>query len=362
VLLAPCADARRAIKGLRDAMNAIDEALPPGEEDELYCPEGTCLGPKEVEDGMTGPRTMFVECRHLDGEMEPELVTGWGVNKGQDMKDGLLGDGFHMNRCEETGDEDVEGDEDNLNEEMVDQNLDVDDENLEEEISSPVKELPTATEDLPEPDEILGGHEPDQVEIDEEELSTKDAVTQTEDIDSEATVNGKVSIDNEELDLAVEDEVAVEEGPKGMRLTIEGFPEDIDGVHRGALNGVYSQDLTGNCVQGHPTYWKDGDADDTPFIYFCKTNSTTKLWHQKWAISSKKAFAKVQTGVCETFAPFPAKTELASGLAVTAVHQGWVDGENKGWATADKQEWVKNVRIAVMEPMDAAPTVDCKSA
>ena len=49
-------------------------ALPPGYDEELYCPPGHCLLPKKVKPGFVGPRTALLLCATYDGvvlDVEP---------------------------------------------------------------------------------------------------------------------------------------------------------------------------------------------------------------------------------------------------------------------------------------------------
>ena len=72
-------------------------ALPPGYEDEIYCPEGFCLADRaNMKPGLTGPRTMFFECRN---QTETRRPVGWGSKVGMDYKHQLLSNGYHTLRC-----------------------------------------------------------------------------------------------------------------------------------------------------------------------------------------------------------------------------------------------------------------------
>lgn len=67
-------------------------ALPPGYEDELYCPRGFCMRDKKQE--MTGPRTMFHECvSKTTGETQ--RVVAWGSLEGEKTKTELVAGGRH---------------------------------------------------------------------------------------------------------------------------------------------------------------------------------------------------------------------------------------------------------------------------
>merc|ERR1719330_239210 len=85
---------------LRDA----GAALPPGYEDELYCPEGHCLRPRQnMPMGFTGPRASFHECVPSAGGDEAVKPTPWGSKVGDDVREDLIAKGFHLRRCEEGG-------------------------------------------------------------------------------------------------------------------------------------------------------------------------------------------------------------------------------------------------------------------
>lgn len=76
-------------------------ALPPGYEDEIYCPSGYCLRQKSnVPPGWTGPATSFVECASIvDPTLPPKSPSAWGARLPQENKDKLLAEGYHKNEC-----------------------------------------------------------------------------------------------------------------------------------------------------------------------------------------------------------------------------------------------------------------------
>lgn len=64
-------------------------ALPPGYEDELYCPPGSCREPNSRPPGWCGPRTAFSRCRNMfSGALTP--VRAWGDKLDVGVKDRLL--------------------------------------------------------------------------------------------------------------------------------------------------------------------------------------------------------------------------------------------------------------------------------
>eukprot|EP00933_Yihiella_yeosuensis_P044378 TRINITY_DN39484_c0_g1_i1.p1 TRINITY_DN39484_c0_g1~~TRINITY_DN39484_c0_g1_i1.p1 ORF type:complete len:562 (-),score=104.22 TRINITY_DN39484_c0_g1_i1:167-1852(-) len=117
-------------------LSFVDSALPPGHEDELYCPEDRCLQPKkDVPPGFTGPRTSFFECVFYKpgDEGKPVSPTGWGHLVGEEVKNSLKDRGYHVTTCAETaaaaGTKDLEPDsEDEYAEEFRSQQGDDDDE------------------------------------------------------------------------------------------------------------------------------------------------------------------------------------------------------------------------------------------
>ena len=66
-----------------------EAALPPGLDEELYCPPGSCLRDKEQPDGWVGPKSSFHECYdEASGDVtEPQA---WGEQMGVEVKSQLL--------------------------------------------------------------------------------------------------------------------------------------------------------------------------------------------------------------------------------------------------------------------------------
>eukprot|EP01065_Artemidia_motanka_P018669 TRINITY_DN22004_c0_g1_i1.p2 TRINITY_DN22004_c0_g1~~TRINITY_DN22004_c0_g1_i1.p2 ORF type:complete len:169 (+),score=43.68 TRINITY_DN22004_c0_g1_i1:54-560(+) len=80
------------------AVWCCDAALPPGFDEELWCPPGACLRRREVPPGMVGPRTMYWECY---GDEGTSMAQPWGVKVGKDKRAELLMNGWTMRVCEE---------------------------------------------------------------------------------------------------------------------------------------------------------------------------------------------------------------------------------------------------------------------
>ena len=73
-------------------------ALPPGYEEELYCPPSSCLRPKHQRPGFCGRRSMFHEC--CDEETgETSVPHSWGVKVDASVKADLLQRGWHTSEC-----------------------------------------------------------------------------------------------------------------------------------------------------------------------------------------------------------------------------------------------------------------------
>jgi hypothetical protein len=76
-----------------------DAALPPGIEDEMYCPKSFCQRSKPNPSGMLGPQSMFRECYDAaDDATEP--VTTWGSEvDGEAGKNKLINENYHTSSC-----------------------------------------------------------------------------------------------------------------------------------------------------------------------------------------------------------------------------------------------------------------------
>ena len=76
-------------------------ALPPGFEDEIYCPRAMCLRKRAHLHGYkTGPRTMFVECFDPVTK-ETRRPRAWGNQLEKSYKDMLLRENWHTDKCGE---------------------------------------------------------------------------------------------------------------------------------------------------------------------------------------------------------------------------------------------------------------------
>eukprot|EP00291_Cryptomonas_curvata_P018900 CAMPEP_0172170918 /NCGR_PEP_ID=MMETSP1050-20130122/11593_1 /TAXON_ID=233186 /ORGANISM="Cryptomonas curvata, Strain CCAP979/52" /LENGTH=156 /DNA_ID=CAMNT_0012842271 /DNA_START=66 /DNA_END=536 /DNA_ORIENTATION=- len=86
---------------------SVLSVLPPGYEDEMFCPPDSCLRSKIVRPGLTGPRTMFYECFNaVTGETGRPRA--WGEKVGPEYKAELLTAGWHSQVCPGEDDENEE--------------------------------------------------------------------------------------------------------------------------------------------------------------------------------------------------------------------------------------------------------------
>jgi hypothetical protein len=78
-------------------VSVITAALPPGYEEELYCPANKCLAANPKPSGWSGPRAAFHKCCNKVDPDSPPL--SWGVKKGNDLKQRWLAEGCHQDVC-----------------------------------------------------------------------------------------------------------------------------------------------------------------------------------------------------------------------------------------------------------------------
>ena len=72
--------------------------LPPGYEDELYCPSKCCLRRRKMQHGFAGPRSAFHECWcQQDGSIAKPK--SWGAKIDPTVKEKLLEDKWHSGVC-----------------------------------------------------------------------------------------------------------------------------------------------------------------------------------------------------------------------------------------------------------------------
>jgi hypothetical protein len=77
------------------AIQMIAAALPPGFEDELYCPPGMCLLRADHPQGWGGPKTSYYVCSNpLTCELTKIHPRGWGNKLDSSFKDEILHDGW----------------------------------------------------------------------------------------------------------------------------------------------------------------------------------------------------------------------------------------------------------------------------
>merc|ERR1712070_357865 len=81
------------------SLHSTSAALPPGYEDELYCPSEFCLRRKPPrDDGMVGGKSLFFECFNPPtGKVES--ISTWGFRLGDEAKQELVAKGFHTEEC-----------------------------------------------------------------------------------------------------------------------------------------------------------------------------------------------------------------------------------------------------------------------
>ena len=78
-----------------------DAALPPGFDEELYCPPGSCLRDKEQPAGWVGPKSSFHEC-YDEASEDTSDPHAWGEQLGADVKTQLLRSGHTRWVCGES--------------------------------------------------------------------------------------------------------------------------------------------------------------------------------------------------------------------------------------------------------------------
>lgn len=79
--------------------------LPPGYEDELFCPSGSCLQRSRTRfgRGFSGSRVKLNECCDMRQPQTCIPPKPWGKFLEQDRRDRLLKDGYHSEPCEKGG-------------------------------------------------------------------------------------------------------------------------------------------------------------------------------------------------------------------------------------------------------------------
>jgi len=76
------------------------KAMPPGYEDELYCPNGFCVREKELPQKWVGPAHASHECVLWKGKVEETKdVTSWGFKEGSSKRSWLINQGFRTTFC-----------------------------------------------------------------------------------------------------------------------------------------------------------------------------------------------------------------------------------------------------------------------
>lgn len=72
--------------------------LPPGYEEELYCPGHMCLKQKELPPGWSGPRAAFHECCD-ESSGQVARPHAWGKKVASEVREELLQKGWHVGEC-----------------------------------------------------------------------------------------------------------------------------------------------------------------------------------------------------------------------------------------------------------------------
>ena len=76
-------------------------ALPPGYEEEIFCPDKMCIRDRPLSNRrITGRRTMFLECFNPKTK-ETCRPRAWGVLLDKEYKDTLLREKWHDEKCDE---------------------------------------------------------------------------------------------------------------------------------------------------------------------------------------------------------------------------------------------------------------------
>jgi len=75
-------------------------ALPPGYEDERYCPKDSCFqSTRKNTRGATGGISVDYECCNMTDPSRASAPRGWGNKLSQEYKDELLAAGYHQDEC-----------------------------------------------------------------------------------------------------------------------------------------------------------------------------------------------------------------------------------------------------------------------
>ena len=80
-------------------LQCVLSALPPGFEDEIFCPKGMCLREKSPRPTGTGSKLMFLECFNQQTNKECRPMA-WGNRVDHEVKDNLLRDQWHQAECD----------------------------------------------------------------------------------------------------------------------------------------------------------------------------------------------------------------------------------------------------------------------
>lgn len=75
--------------------------LPPGYEDELWCPRGTCKARRPHQSGFAGPASAFYDCRPEGSSASNVVVkpTGWGFRLPAEDRERLISEHYTQDDC-----------------------------------------------------------------------------------------------------------------------------------------------------------------------------------------------------------------------------------------------------------------------
>ena len=84
---------------MANGAGVVDASLPPGYDEELWCPPSYCLRAKEQPSGWAGPRSSFNECVAAGGDTQHPVA--WGEKLGFDSRNRLVESRYTQTVCED---------------------------------------------------------------------------------------------------------------------------------------------------------------------------------------------------------------------------------------------------------------------